>query len=78
MIYFASDVHLGGGTPEEARTVERRFLAWLDMAARDAEAIFLAGDIFDFWFEYRQAIPRGFVRVLGKLAGLTEIGRAHV
>lgn len=74
MIYFASDVHLGGGTPEEARTAERRFLAWLDMAARDAEAIFLAGDIFDFWFEYRRAIPRGFVRVLGRLAGLTDRG----
>ena len=50
MIYVASDVHLGGGTPQEARTVERRFVAWLDKAACDAEAIFLVGDIFDFWF----------------------------
>ena len=74
MIYFASDVHLGSGDPAAARTVERRFLAWLDFAARDAEAIFLVGDIFDFWFEYRRVIPSGCVRVLGKLAELTDRG----
>ena len=74
MIYFASDVHLGGGTPQEARAVERRFVAWLDKAACDAEAIFLVGDIFDFWFEYRRAVPQGFVRTLGKLAELTDRG----
>ena len=74
MIYFASDVHLGGGSPETAQAVERRFLAWLDFAARDAEAIFLVGDIFDFWFEYRRVVPQGFVRVLGKLAALTDRG----
>ena len=74
MIYFASDVHLGGGTPQEARVVERRFVAWLDRAAGDAEAIFLVGDIFDFWFEYRRAVPQGFVRTLGKLAELTDRG----
>ena len=74
MIYFASDVHLGGGTPQEARAVERRFVAWLDRAAGDAEAIFLVGDIFDFWFEYRRAVPQGFVRTLGKLAELTDRG----
>ena len=74
MIYFASDVHLGGGTPQEARATERKFVAWLDMAARDAEAIFLVGDIFDFWFEYRRVAPQGFVRTLGKLAELTDRG----
>lgn len=74
MIYFASDVHLGSGTPQEARTTERRFVAWLDMAARDAEAVFLLGDIFDFWFEYRRVVPQGFVRTLGKLAELTDRG----
>ena len=74
MIYFASDVHLGGGTPQEARATERKFVAWLDMAARDAEAIFLVGDIFDFWFEYRRVVPQGFVRTLGKLAELTDRG----
>jgi len=74
MIYFASDVHLGGGDPAAAREVEDRFVAWLDMAAQDAEAIFLVGDIFDFWFEYRRVAPQGFVRTLGKLAELTDRG----
>lgn len=74
MIYFASDVHLGGGDARQAREVERRFLEWLDRAARDAEAIFLLGDIFDFWFEYREVVPKGFVRVLGRLAELADRG----
>lgn len=60
--------------PRRARAVERRFVAWLDDAARDAEAIFLVGDIFDFWFEYRRVVPKGFVRTLGKLAELTDRG----
>ena len=49
MYYFASDIHLGAGDEQSARAVERRFVAWLDTVARDAEAIFLVGDIFDFW-----------------------------
>ena len=63
-----------GKSLEAARAVERRFVAWLDDAARDAEAIFLVGDIFDFWFEYRRVVPKGFVRTLGKLAELTDRG----
>lgn len=74
MYYFASDIHLGAGDAATARAVERRFVAWLDDAARDAEAIFLVGDIFDFWFEYRHVVPKGFVRTLGKLAELTDRG----
>ncbi len=74
MIYFASDVHLGAGDPASARGVEQRFVAWLDEAGRDAEAIFLVGDIFDFWFEYRRVVPQGCVRTLGKLAELTDRG----
>lgn len=74
MIYFASDVHLGAGDRREALLLERRFVGWLDRAARDAEAIFLVGDIFDFWFEYRRVVPKGFVRTLGKLAELTDRG----
>lgn len=74
MIYFASDIHLGGGSQTQAREVERRFTAWLDRAAQDAEAIFLVGDVFDFWFEYRRVVPKGFVRVLGRLAALTDRG----
>ena len=74
MIYFASDIHLGAGTPQEARATEQRFVAWLDRVAADAECIILAGDIFDFWFEYRKVVPQGFVRTLGKLAELTDRG----
>ena len=74
MYYFASDIHLGAGDAATARAVERRFVAWLDDAARDAEAIFLVGDIFDFWFEYKRVVPKGFVRVLGKLCELTDRG----
>lgn len=74
MYYFASDIHLGAGGEECARETERLFVGWLDDAARDAEAIFLAGDLFDFWFEYREVVPKGFVRTLGKLAELTGRG----
>ena len=72
MYYFASDIHLGAGDEHSARAVERRFVAWLDKVSGDAEAIFLVGDIFDFWFEYRRVVPKGFVRTLGKLAALTD------
>lgn len=74
MYYFASDVHLGADSSAESRRREQRFVAWLDMAARDAEAIFLVGDIFDFWFEYVRVIPKGFVRTLGKLAEIADRG----
>lgn len=74
MYYFASDIHLGAGDANEARAVERRFVAWLDTVSADAEAIFLLGDLFDFWFEYRRVVPKGFVRTLGKLAELTDRG----
>lgn len=73
-IYFAADVHLGGGDAAEARRREQGFVAWLDRVSADAAAIFLLGDIFDFWFEYRRAVPKGFVRTLAKLAELTERG----
>lgn len=73
-IYFAADVHLGGGDAAEARRREQRFAAWLDRAAADAEAIFLLGDLFDFWFEYRRVVPKGFVRTLGKLTELADRG----
>ena len=72
--YFASDVHLGAGDEKYARQNERRFVAWLDSVACDAKSIFLLGDIFDFWFEYKHVVPKGFVRTLAKLAELTERG----
>ena len=73
-IYFASDQHLGAPTPEASFPREQRFVAWLDTVKQDAEAIFLLGDLFDFWFEYKTVVPKGFVRVLGKLAEIRDSG----
>lgn len=74
MIYFASDVHLGCGTREEQRASEKRFVAWLDGVQKDADAIILVGDVFDFWFEYHRVVPKGFVRTFGKIAELSDRG----
>lgn len=73
-IYFASDFHLG--VPDYASSLarEKRIVKWLDTIAADAQAIYLLGDIFDFWFEYRKAIPKGFIRLQGKLAELRDAG----
>jgi len=73
-VYFASDFHLGAPDAATSRERERRIVRWLDMAAKDAAAIYLLGDVFDFWFEYKHAIPRGFSRLQGKLAELTDGG----
>ncbi len=74
MYYFASDIHLGAGGGESARLVETRFVEWLDRVGQDAESIYLLGDIFDFWYEYRRVVPKGFVRTLAKLSELTSKG----
>jgi UDP-2,3-diacylglucosamine hydrolase len=76
MFYFASDTHLGLHSESEPRARERLFVAWLDEVAPTAEAIFLVGDIFDFWFEYKRVIPKGFTRLFGKLAELSDKGIA--
>ena len=73
-IYFSSDNHLGAPTMEESRPREQKFLRWLNEIKEDAHAIFLMGDLFDFWFEYRTVVPKGFVRTLGKLAELQDSG----
>ena len=73
-IYFASDQHLGAPTPKASLPREKRFVAWLDTIKEDAGTIFLLGDLFDFWFEYKTVVPKGFVRVLGKLAELKDAG----
>lgn len=73
-IYFASDQHFGAPTPERSFPREQKFVAWLEEIRDDAEAIFLLGDLFDFWFEYKTVVPRGFVRVLGKLAEIRDAG----
>ena len=75
-IYFASDQHFGAPTPEKSFPREQKFVAWLDEIKKDATVIFLLGDLFDFWFEYKTVIPKGFVRVLGKLAELRDSGIA--
>jgi len=73
-IYFSSDNHLGAPTPEASFPREQKFVAWLDSIKEDAAALFLLGDLFDFWFEYKTVVPRGFVRVLGKLAEISDSG----
>ena len=73
-IYFASDNHLGAPTMEASRPREKKFVAWLDEIKHDAAAIFLLGDLFDFWFEYKTVVPKGFTRTLGKLAEISDSG----
>jgi UDP-2,3-diacylglucosamine hydrolase len=73
-IYFASDQHFGAPTTELSFPREQKFVRWLDEVKQDAEAIFLLGDLFDFWFEYKTVVPKGFVRVLGKLAEIKDSG----
>jgi UDP-2,3-diacylglucosamine hydrolase len=73
-IYFASDQHFGAPTAEKSKLREQKFVQWLDIVKKDAEVIFLLGDLFDFWFEYKTVIPKGFVRVLGKLAEIRDSG----
>lgn len=73
-IYFASDFHLG--VPDYASSLERerRIVTWLDTIEKDCEILYLLGDVFDFWFEYKTVVPRGHVRLLGKLAALSDKG----
>lgn len=73
-IYFASDFHLGA--PDRQRSLEReqKIVHWLDTITDDAAHLFLVGDIFDFWFEYKNVIPKGYTRLLGKLATLSDKG----
>ena len=73
-IYFASDFHLGVPTREESLEREKTIVRWLDMISEDAEELYLVGDVFDFWFEYSKVVPKGFVRILGKLAELRDSG----
>ena len=73
-IYFASDFHLGSPNIEESHKREKIILEWLCEIEKDAKAIYLLGDVFDFWFEYKKVIPKGFVRFLGKLAQIIDNG----
>jgi len=73
-VYFASDFHLGVDARLTSKERERQIVRWLDEIAADAAEIYLVGDMFDFWFEYKAVIPRGFTRLLGKLAELRDSG----
>lgn len=73
-IYFASDFHLGAYPYDRSREREQRIVAWLDFIKGDAKALYLMGDVFDFWFEYATAVPKGYIRFLGKLAELADAG----
>jgi UDP-2,3-diacylglucosamine hydrolase len=73
-IYFASDVHLGFPSNTLGLHREKLFVNWLTSIEHDAEMLFLVGDIFDFWYEYKKVVPRGFVRTLGKLAQMADAG----
>ncbi|MFC5283113.1 UDP-2,3-diacylglucosamine diphosphatase [Pedobacter alpinus] len=72
--YFASDFHLGAPSYKSSREREAKLVAWLNYIKEDAAAVFLMGDVFDFWFEYSTVIPKGYVRLLGKLAELSDAG----
>ncbi len=73
-IYFISDFHLGA--PDYATSLERekKIVRFLDEAKKDAAIVFIVGDLFDFWYEYRTVVPKGYVRILGKMAELTDSG----
>ncbi len=72
--YFAADLHLGA--PDAAASLERekRFVRWLEAIRPTARSLYLLGDVFDFWFEYRRVVPKGYIRLLGKLAQLSDEG----
>ena len=72
--YFASDFHLGIPDRQSSLVREKKLIRWLTMVELDAEAIYLLGDLFDFWYEYKTVVPRGYTRLFSKLAELTEKG----
>jgi len=73
-IYFASDLHLGMHPREDSRKREDLFIQWLDEIKGDARELWLLGDVFDYWYEYKKVVPRGFTRFLGKLGTLVDRG----
>lgn len=73
-VYFASDQHFGIPNATESRKREDRFIRWMDKIKADAQIIFLMGDLFDFWHEWKYVVPKGYIRVLGKIAELKDSG----
>lgn len=72
--YFISDAHLGSWAIKDTRQKERHLVSFLDSIKKDAAALYMLGDMFDFWHEYRYTVPRGYSRFLGKLSELTDNG----
>ena len=73
-VYFLSDAHLGSLAIDHSRMHERRLVRFLDSIKHKAAAVYLLGDMFDFWYEYKYVVPRGYTRFLGKLSELTDLG----
>ena len=73
-IYFLSDFHLGAPDFKSSLEREKKIVRFLDIAMQDAAAIFIVGDLFDFWYEYRTVVPKGYTRILGKMASITDSG----
>ena len=73
-IYFASDFHLGAPNYQASRKREDKIVGWLNSIKADCQELYLVGDLFDFWFEYKKAIPKGFVRLQGKIAEFSDAG----
>ena len=74
--YFLSDFHLGAPDAAISLSREKKIVGFLDEIKNDAAQIFIVGDLFDFWYEYKKVVPKGYVRILGKLAELTDSGIA--
>ncbi len=74
MVYFISDFHLGSPDSKSSKEREKDICRWLDYVKKDAIQIYFLGDIFDFWFEYKYVVPRGYARFLGKLCELHDLG----
>lgn len=73
-IYFASDAHLGARFHTDALAAEKRLVRWLDSIKEEAIAVYFLGDMFDYWYEYKYVVPKGFTRFLGKVAELSDSG----
>ena len=73
-VYFASDQHFGAPTPKKSKPREERFIRWLDEIKTDCQVLFLMGDLFDFWHEWKFVVPKGYIRLLGKIAELKDSG----
>ena len=73
-VYFVSDIHLGAPALDNNLEREKLFVRWLDEIKKDAAILFLMGDVFDYWYEYKKVVPRGFTRTLGKIAEIADAG----